>query len=51
MKVIELAEPYAKSEIYPEQIVLALGFFDGVHRGHQAVIKAAKQQAKKWVSS
>ncbi len=47
MKVIELAEPYAKSEIYPEQIVLALGFFDGVHRGHQAVIKAAKQQAKK----
>lgn len=26
MKVIELAEPYAKSEIYPEQIVLALGF-------------------------
>ncbi len=45
MKVIELAEPYAKSEIYPEQIVLALGFFDGVHRGHQAVIKAAKQQA------
>ena len=47
MKVIELAEPYAKSEIYPEQIVLALGFFDGVHRGHQAVIKAAKQQAQK----
>ncbi|MDE6376789.1 MAG: riboflavin biosynthesis protein RibF [Ligilactobacillus sp.] len=47
MKVIELAEPYAKSEIYPEKIVLALGFFDGVHRGHQAVIKAAKKQAQK----
>ena len=51
MKVIELAEPYAKSEIYPGKIVLALGFFDGVHRGHQAVIKAAKQQLKKWVLS
>ena len=47
MKVIELAEPYAKSEIYPGKIVLALGFFDGVHRGHQAVIKAAKQKAQK----
>lgn len=27
--------------------VLALGFFDGVHRGHQHVIKTAAQQAAK----
>ena len=47
MKVIELAEPYDKSVIYPGKIVLALGFFDGVHRGHQAVILAAKEQAKR----
>lgn len=30
-----------------EKIVLALGFFDGVHLGHQEVIKQAKQYAMK----
>lgn len=38
---------------YPEQVTiqngkaysLALGFFDGLHRGHQTVIQAAKQKA------
>ena len=29
-------------------ISLALGFFDGVHIGHQAVINSAVQQAKKY---
>lgn len=47
MKVVQLS--------YPNQITtnevsgpysLALGFFDGVHRGHQAVIQKAQQQAK-----
>ena len=27
-------------------IVLAMGFFDGVHRGHQAVIKRAREIAR-----
>lgn len=46
MKVIELAEPYTTNAIAPEPIVLALGFFDGVHRGHQAVIKTAAKKAQ-----
>lgn len=46
MKVINLAEPYVKEQIVNQSIVLALGFFDGVHLGHQEVILAAKQKAK-----
>lgn len=47
MKIIELNHPYNKEEIVPEPIVLALGFFDGVHLGHQAVIRTAKEEAVK----
>lgn len=46
MKVIELAEPYMTNTVAKEPIVLALGFFDGVHRGHQAVIKTAAKKAQ-----
>lgn len=47
MQVINLAEPFNKSILPTGDVVLALGFFDGVHRGHQAVIQRAKSEAKK----
>lgn len=45
MQVINLAEPYDSQLIPAEPVVLALGFFDGVHRGHQKVIQTAKKVA------
>ncbi|KRN29599.1 hypothetical protein IV38_GL000485 [Lactobacillus selangorensis] len=45
MQTITLIHPYPHSRIPNEPVVLALGFFDGVHKGHQAVINRAKQIA------
>lgn len=46
MQIIELSHPYAKECIIQEPIVLALGFFDGIHLGHKEVITTAKKVAK-----
>lgn len=45
MKVIDIQPPLQASAAPPQPIVLTLGFFDGVHRGHQAVIQAGKRVA------
>lgn len=48
MKIIHLSYPnHVKPEEELGPISLALGFFDGVHRGHQSVISEAIFQAKK----
>ncbi|MCJ7839684.1 bifunctional riboflavin kinase/FAD synthetase [Lederbergia sp. NSJ-179] len=45
MKVIKLNHPHSyKNNDFPS-IVMALGFFDGVHIGHQKVINQAKEIA------
>lgn len=46
MKIVKLKEPYDKNAIVDSPIVLSLGFFDGVHRGHQEVIKRAIEKGK-----
>jgi len=47
MKVIHLKYPYQLDKVDPStSYSLAVGFFDGVHRGHQAVIRAAMEKAK-----
>lgn len=46
MKVIELDYPHTyKKDDFPP-LSIALGFFDGVHKGHQQVISAAIDTAK-----
>lgn len=46
MQIVRIHHPYSKKIIPAEPVALALGFFDGVHRGHQAVIKQACQKAR-----
>lgn len=46
MRVIKIHHPYSKEQIPSENIVMVLGFFDGVHLGHQKVIQEGKRQAK-----
>lgn len=45
MKTIRIDYPVNYSLLPNEPIVLAMGFFDGVHKGHQRVIQTAKKVA------
>lgn len=47
METIYLHHPYQIEQIPTEPVVLALGYFDGVHVGHQTVIQKAKQEAER----
>lgn len=46
MEIIRIRHPYQPEEISNEDVVLVLGFFDGIHKGHQAVIQKGKQIAE-----
>lgn len=45
MQVIKIRHPFNPTKIPAGKVVLAMGFFDGVHRGHQAVINRAQEIA------
>jgi riboflavin kinase/FMN adenylyltransferase len=44
MQIQQIAYPI--TPVYTERVVVALGFFDGVHLGHQKVIQRAKAMAE-----
>lgn len=46
MKIINIKHPYDKNKVIDEDIVLILGFFDGVHLAHQHLIEAGVRIAK-----
>lgn len=48
MKVVHLKYPHQLNLVneFSTEYSLAVGFFDGVHKGHQAVIQNAKEMAK-----
>ncbi|MCM2674699.1 riboflavin biosynthesis protein RibF [Alkalicoccobacillus plakortidis] len=47
MQTIYLSHPIDQSQLFSEPTVFALGYFDGVHKGHQHVINQAVEYAKK----
>lgn len=46
MQIIPIRHPYTADQIPLDEVVMVLGFFDGVHRGHQKVIETGKKIAK-----
>ncbi|MDR0614927.1 MAG: bifunctional riboflavin kinase/FAD synthetase, partial [Lactobacillales bacterium] len=45
MQEIHLHHPYLPEQIPKEDVVLVLGYFDGVHRAHQQVIRRGREIA------
>lgn len=46
MEVIEITHPIKSSQFVNENIALAIGFFDGIHLGHQEVLHKMMKVAK-----
>lgn len=46
MEVIEITHPIQPEQYIQDDIAIALGFFDGLHRGHQALMNKLDEVAK-----
>ena len=46
MKIIELKHPHQLNKEQMKETSLAIGYFDGIHKGHQKVILTAKKIAE-----
>lgn len=46
MKVIEVTHPIQPNQLIKEDVAMAFGFFDGMHRGHIKVFEALNARAK-----
>ena len=46
MKVIEITHPIQNEQLIKEDVAMAFGFFDGMHRGHSKVFEALDVRAK-----
>lgn len=47
MKVIEVTHPIQKEQLINEDVAMAFGFFDGMHRGHDKVFQTLDRKAKR----
>lgn len=47
MKIVELNYPHDYQPDINEEAVCAIGFFDGIHKGHQYVLQTAKDTAER----
>ncbi|WP_440895367.1 riboflavin biosynthesis protein RibF [Amphibacillus sp. Q70] len=47
MKIVELTYPHDYRPDVDEEAVCAIGFFDGIHKGHQHVLQTAKDTAER----
>ncbi|MBL1230755.1 riboflavin biosynthesis protein RibF [Enterococcus sp. BWB1-3] len=45
MKIVSIRHPYDPAQIPADNVVMVLGFFDGVHQGHQKVIETGRKIA------
>lgn len=46
LKVIKLSYPHQLNKLAMDETIAAIGFFDGIHQGHQAVIQTAIDKAQ-----
>lgn len=46
MKVIEVAHPIQDNQYITEEVAMAFGFFDGMHKGHAKVFDTLEEKAQ-----